>query len=64
MIREGATLATGSFDTTAKLWNVESSPALSPRDGPPSSVEAVAFINDGAPLGPGPPIPRIESIRI
>jgi WD40 repeat protein len=50
---DGATLATGSVDGTARLWNARTGPPVATLTGHTRSVWAVAFSPDGAILATG-----------
>src|SRR4051794_7072462 len=47
---DGKTLASGSWDKTVKLWNVESGQLIQSLDGHTDSVGSVAFSLDGKTL--------------
>jgi WD40 repeat protein len=50
---DGKTLASGSWDKTVKLWNVESGQLIQSLDGHTDSVGSVAFSLDGKTLASG-----------
>lgn len=66
---DGATLASGSADTTVRLWNVETGEELVVLNGHPTAIYSVAFSPDGTALAsangwywaPSPPLQFGES---